>query len=120
MASGSSGKFAEIEEQVLSPASSEYSDRWLSALPSKSWTERYDGGWDDVQKLMAASRREAKRQQDLETKQRREAEERAREEKERTDQLAGLAKQLRYVLIAAAVSTLVALVATGVAIWRWY
>ncbi len=39
------GKFAENKEQVLSPAATEYSDRWLNTLPNKSWTERYGGGW---------------------------------------------------------------------------
>ena len=61
------GKFARNKEQVLSPAETEYSDRWLNTLPNKSWTERYGGGWRDVQELMAASREEAKRQRELET-----------------------------------------------------
>ena len=29
-------------------------------LPSPAWTERYDGGWDDVKQLMVRSRRRAR------------------------------------------------------------
>ena len=88
VSSGPGGKFARNKEQVLSPAETEYSDRWLNTLPNKFWAERYGGGWRDVRELMAASREEAKRQRELEIERRREAEREAQEEKERADQQA--------------------------------
>ncbi len=80
------GRFAENEKEILSPAATEYHDAWLSALPNNSWTERYEGGWDGVQALMAASREEAQRQRERETARRQEAEARTRVEKERAEE----------------------------------
>jgi WD40 repeat protein len=128
------GRFADNEEEVLSPAATEYSDRWLGTLPSNSWTERYDGGWSGVQELMAASREEAKRQRDLESARRREAEARAleenaraeradklrrkaEEEKERADQQARRARRLGYASIALAVVMVLAAI-VGVIAWQ--
>jgi WD40 repeat protein/energy-coupling factor transporter ATP-binding protein EcfA2 len=104
------GKFAENKKQVLSPAATEYSDRWLKMLPNEWWTERYHGGWGDVQALMAASREEAERQREIETERRREAEERA-------DQQARLASRLGYLSIALALVVLVAALAGWLA-WQ--
>ncbi len=86
------GEFAENREQVLSPAATADRDRWLKTLPGKSWTERYDGGWHDVRKLMAASRKVAKRQRDFGAMLQRDAEARAEEEKERANREARLAR----------------------------
>jgi WD40 repeat protein len=119
------GRFAEDKEQVLSPAATDGRDVWLQKLPGKSWTGRYDGGWDDVQELMAASREEARRQRELETERRREAERkaqeekeraeeqrrRAQEEKERADQQARVARRLGYLSFALCVVMLVAALA---------
>jgi WD domain, G-beta repeat len=100
------GRFADNKEEVLSPAATEYSNDWLRTLPSQSWTERYDNGWDAVQQLMAASREEARVQE-----QHRLAEARVLAEKERADQLARVARRLGYLSVALAVVMLMATLA---------
>jgi WD40 repeat protein len=72
--------------ETLSAAATEARDAWLRTLPSPAWSERYDDAWDDVQRLMVASRKardqELQNRRELEEAQRREAEERARRAEE--------------------------------------
>jgi WD40 repeat protein len=72
--------------ETLAATATEARDAWLRTLPSPGWSERYDDGWDDVQRLMIASRKardeELQRKRELEEAQRREAEERARRAEE--------------------------------------
>ncbi len=67
--------------EILSATATEGRDAWLTTLPSPGWAKRYDGGWEDVQRLMSTSRKaaeeDARRKQDLEEARRREAEARA-------------------------------------------
>ena len=69
------------KEETLSPAATDDRDEWLETLPSPAWTERYDGGWGEVQGLMDKSRQardvEARRRREFDESKRREAEERA-------------------------------------------
>lgn len=55
-------KFRLNPEETLSPAATLDRQAWLDRLPSTSWSERYQGGWDDVQALMVASHVALKRQ----------------------------------------------------------
>jgi hypothetical protein len=54
--------------ETLAAAATTSRDEWLETLPSPAWTERYGGGWKDVQQLMARSRtareEEVQRQRD--------------------------------------------------------
>ena len=72
--------------ETLTAVATEARDAWLGTLPSPNWSERYDDAWDDVQRLMIASRnsrdRELESKRELEEAKRREAEERARRAEE--------------------------------------
>jgi DNA repair exonuclease SbcCD ATPase subunit len=148
--------------ETLRAAATADRDDWLKTLPSPAWSERYDDAWDDVQRLMVASRKardqELQNKRELEEAQRREAEERARraeeahraaaeiaarqqelrEAQERiadeqrrraeaerqnaeayTGRLLAAESRARHWAIAAAVAAIAALVAIGVATWRW-
>jgi hypothetical protein len=82
--------------ETLSSAATADRDAWLRTLPCSDWSERYDGGWAEVQGLLDASRKardaEARRRQELEEARRREAEERARRAEEAEQSAARLAE----------------------------
>jgi len=69
--------------ETLSATATDTRDAWLKTLPASGWARRYDDGWDDVQRLIDASRNaaeeDARRRKELEEFRRREAEERARQ-----------------------------------------
>ncbi|MEM7024476.1 MAG: ATP-binding protein [Pseudomonadota bacterium] len=54
--------FAKDPTSVLSPARTEELDRWIETLPSKTWCQRYGGGWTEVEQLLQASRDSRERQ----------------------------------------------------------
>jgi hypothetical protein len=72
--------------ETLAATATEARDAWLRTLPSSRWSERYDDAWDDVQRLMIASRKardeELRRKRELEEARRQEAEERAQRAEE--------------------------------------
>jgi hypothetical protein len=72
--------------ETLSAVATEARDAWLRTLPSPAWAERYDDSWDEVERLMIASRKardeEARQKREFEEAKRREAEERARRAEE--------------------------------------
>ncbi|MDF3042657.1 MAG: hypothetical protein K0Q71_5363, partial [Thermomicrobiales bacterium] len=82
--------------ETLSSAATADRDAWLRTLPSSGWSERYDGGWAEVQGLLDASRKardaEARSRQELEEARRREAEERTRRAEEAEHAVARLAE----------------------------
>lgn len=88
--------------ETLSPAATEDREAWLETLPSPAWANRYNGGWQDIERLMAASRRardeEKQRLRELDEAKSREAETRARQAEEARKAAAEIAeteKQLR-------------------------
>jgi hypothetical protein len=88
--------------ETLSAAATEARDAWLDTLPSHRWTERYDNAWDDVDRLMIASRKtrdeELQRKREFEEAKRREAEARAQRAEEAhraAEEIAAKQQQLR-------------------------
>ena len=65
--------FKRNPKQVLSAAATNDLETWIQKLPSRSWCERYGGGWDSVQGLLDASRKENEKQlQEREARRRKE------------------------------------------------
>ena len=54
--------FRRNPEQLLSPAETTFYAGLIQKLPSRSWCERYGGGWDSVQSLIEASKKEIEKQ----------------------------------------------------------
>ncbi len=110
--------------ETLSASATTDRDAWLSTLPSPAWSERYDGGWADVQRLMVASRKvfaeEARRAQELYEAKRREAEARLQQA---TAELAAKQEQLsrrsRYVTILAGLSAVAIIAAAILVVLSW-
>jgi hypothetical protein len=88
--------------ETLSAVATETRDAWLGGLPAPAWAERYDDAWDDVQRLMEASRKardeELQHKREFEEARRRAAEERAlraEEARRAADALAAKQQELR-------------------------
>jgi hypothetical protein len=92
--------FKRNPKQVLSAAATTDLEAWIQKLSSRSWCERYGGGWDSVQDLLDASRKESE-------KQRREREARRR-------------KEIRLTRFIALVSLIAFLITAALAGWAFY